>query len=271
MESRKIVRNVNVGGELGSAAEDAMRQADIQAESSIPKDAVLINYSMLPSKGIKYNGAKIYITPLTSKNLKDLNSMKEDNANAVLNGVIAERIIGIDHRQILQGDKIWIIFMLRSVTYDDYPVDIKYTCPECKKNEIFKMRMADLPINYLKDDFDFKLKLPQSGDLLTLRFPDIGKETQAERVKNDTQVVEAVDPDLVDVGLYIEAVNGENLTTREAYNYVKEMKALDFSKFTNFMIDNNIGIKPVIEIQCDCGAIVKQRIGFTPDFFMPKF
>ncbi len=270
MESKKIIRNVNVGGELGSAAEDAMTQAGVGV-SQMPEDAVIINNSMLPSKGVCYGGKQLYITPLTSKNLKDLNTMTEETANATLNNVLAERIGGIDHRDILQGDKIWLIFYLRAVTYDDFPIFMKYNCPDCKRADVYKMRMADLNVNYVKEDFDFKLKLPKSNDLLTLRFPTLGHEAKGEKLKNDTNIIEAVDPELVDVSLYIAEVNGESLTTYEAYNYTKNMKALDFAAFTNNMIDNNIGLNPIVEIPCACGIVVSKRIGFTPDFFMPKF
>lgn len=271
MESKKIVRHVNVGGELGAAAEDAMTQAGISTDNGLPPDAVVINNSMLPSKGVCYKGKQLYITPLSAKNLKDLNTMTEDTANATLNNVLAERIGGIDHRDILQGDKIWLIFYLRSVTYDDFPIFIKYNCPECKRADTYKLRMADLAVNYVKDDFDFKLKLPKSGALLTLRFPTLGNEAKAEKVKNDTNIIEAVDPELVDVSTYIAEVNGESLTTYEAYKYVCDLCAVDFSVFTNYMIENNIGINPVLEIPCACGATVQKKIGFTPDFFMPKF
>ena len=271
MESKKIVRHVNVGGELGAAAEDAMTQAGMSSASQMPEDAVVINNAMLPSKGICYGGKQLYITPLTSKNLKDLNTMTEETANATLNNVLAERIGGIDHRDILQGDKIWLIFYLRAVTYDDFPIFMKYNCPDCKRADVYKMRMADLNVNCVKEDFDFKLKLPKSNDLLTLRFPTLGHEAKGEKLKNDTNIIEAVDPELVDVSLYIAEVNGESLTTYEAYNYTKNMKALDFAAFTNNMIDNNIGLNPIVEIPCACGTVVSKRIGFTPDFFMPKF
>lgn len=272
MESRKTINNVNVGGDLNSAAADAMQQAGInQQKPSIPADAVLVNNCMLPSKGICYDGAQVYVSPLTSKNLKDLNTMREETANATLNNVLAERIHGIDFHKILQGDKIWLMFMIRAVTYDDYPIFIKYNCPDCKHAGVYQMRINDVPVNHVKDDFDFKLKLPKSGDILTLRYPDISNETKAERVKSDTQIIEAVDPELVDVGTYIAEVNGNKLTTMESYKYVKNMNALDFTTFSNFMIENNIGVNPTTDIVCDCGKIIQKRIGFTPDFFMPKF
>lgn len=271
MESRKIVHNVNVGGDLGSAAQDAMAQAGISTNNGLPAGAVVINNSLLPSKGKCYGGKQLYITPLSAKNLKDLNTMTEETANATLNNVLAERIGGIDHRDILQGDKIWLIFYLRAVTYDDYPIFIKYNCPDCKRADVFQMRMADVEVKYMKDDFDFLLKLPKSGDTITLRFPTLGHEAKAEKLKNDTNIIEAVDPELVDVSTYIAEMNGETLTTFEAYTYVKNMCAMDFSVFSNYMIENNIGLTPTVDIPCACGATVTKKVGFTPDFFMPKF
>lgn len=269
MKSEKIIRNHNVGGDLGAATAEVMKTEGLQAgNNALPKNAVMINSSMLPSKG-KFYSAPIYATPLSAKNLKDLSNMSEDNANAAINLILAERIIGIRHTQLLQADKLWLIFYLRSITYDDHPIKLKYTCSECKHQGVKRLHLADLTVNYYDESADMSLLLPISGDTLTLRYPTLFHEKQGNDKKNDTQLVDAVDPDLIDISEFIEAVNGEHKTVYEAYQYVCAMHPRDFNKFTNYMIKHNIGLNPVAEFECECGATTKEMITFTSDFFNP--
>lgn len=65
MESKKIVRHINVGGDLGDAAEDAMTQAGINTDNGLPPDAVVINNSLLPSRvfAIKASSFTLHRSP----------------------------------------------------------------------------------------------------------------------------------------------------------------------------------------------------------------
>lgn len=270
MESRKIQHAV-IGGDLGTATSDVMTQEGIQQNNAnIPSDAVMINADLLPSKG-RYYKAPLYVSELSPIDLKNLNQMTEDNANQVINTVLSNCIHNINYKDILQGDKIWLLFYIRSVTYDDFPIFIKYSCPECKKVDTYKVRLNELKVNYASDKFDPQLELPRCGKTITLRYPTLRLEERAQALTKNDQIIEAVDPELAEIALYIEAVDGQPVSPLEAYKFIKTMKALDFVTFSNYMIEHNVGLVPVVDIPCTCGNTVKKKIGFTPDFFFPDF
>ena len=270
MESKKI-NNAVIGGDLGSAAAGVMATEGItNNKSNIPEDAVMINKSLLPSKG-KYYKSDLYVTELSPIDLKNLNSMTEDTANQTINSVLANCIHGISYKDILQGDKVWLLFYIRSVTYDDFPIFVKYSCPSCKKVDTYKVRLSDLKVNYASDKFEPQFELPKSKKVLTLRYPTLRLEERAQALAKNDQIIEAVDPEMAEIALYIEKIDGQEVTPYEAYKFAKSMKAMDFVAFSNYMVQNNIGLVPIVEIPCTCGEKVNKKIGFTPDFFFPDF
>lgn len=270
MNSRKL-NNAAVGGDLGSATAEVMANEGISATpAQIPDGAVMINTDLLPSKG-KYYKNPLYVTELSPIDLKNLNQMTEENANQTINSVLSNCIHGINYKEILQGDKVWLLFYIRSVTYDDFPIFVKYSCPECKKVDTYKVRLNDLKVNYANDAFEPDLELPRCGKIITLRYPTLRLEERANRLAKNDQAIEAIDPELAEIALYIEKIDGKAVEPYEAYKFVKSMKALDFVTFSNYMIEHNIGLVPLVEIPCTCGNIVKKKIGFTPDFFFPDF
>lgn len=249
---------------------EAAAELGTPKQSVIPKNAVMVNADMLPSKGREYK-CPMYVSPLEPIDLKNLNTMKPENAQARINGVLFNRVHGVPYKDILQGDKLWLLFYIRSVTYDDFPIFIKYKCKDCGKTGVYKATIKKLNVAYLADDFNKTLELPHSKDVLTLRLPTIRSEDRANSVKNNQQIKIPLDPDMIDLTVYLEEINGERVNTLDAYNYLKKLDAYDFSVYTNYLLENNFGILPNIKIPCDCGNTVVEEIGFTPDFFLPNF
>lgn len=263
----KSSKNVPQSGDLADIAKQVMAE---QKENPIPANAVMVNTEMMPSKGVGYNTA-MYVTPLTTQDLKNLNTMTEENATARINGVLASCVHGVPLKDILQGDKLWLLFYIRSVTYDDFPIFIKYKCKDCGRQGIHKVTMKNLNVRYYKDTYEKFLELPKSGAKVELRLPTIRYEDRANSLKNQADLKQAFDPEILDLCIYIESINGERASVIEAYNFLFNMNAYDFSVFSNYLLDNNFGIVPTVKIPCECGMEIEQGIGFTPDFFMPNF
>ena len=270
MKSEKPIAAPNVGGSLTDVTAAVLDQQNINLKKEIPDNAVMVNSEILPSKGVAYK-KPIYVTPLTTQDLKNLNTMTEENATARINGVLFSCIHGISYKDILEGDKLWLLFYIRSVTYDDFPIFIKYKCKECGRQGVHKVTMKNLNVRHLKDDYVPTLELPKCGDKLTLRLPSIRNEDRANSLKNNEQFNQSLDPELLDLCIYIEALNDEEVKTFDAYQYLLKMNAYDFSVYSNYLLDYNFGIVPSVEIPCACGTTVVEGIGFTSDFFMPNF
>lgn len=260
MQSKKI-ENVNMSGDLGTIAENTIKK-------NPQNKCIMLDKSILPSRGKFYNG-DIYVKKFTPIDVKNLSMVTEENVNSTINTVLSRCIQGINVNDILLGDKLWFIFYLRSITYNDYPISIKYNCPDCKKVEVKEIRIKDLEINYLSDNFNDQLTL-DNGDTITIGFPSIGNEIQSSQMKKADEFAE-FDGELLDISLYIKAVNNEKLTIRKAYEYLSNLSAMDFSIFSNVMGENAFGLKPTIDILCTCGNKINKRITFSSDFFLPTF
>lgn len=266
MQSRKIeVEDENImnqGGNLADIAQALMRQQK--------KNDILLNKSMLPSKGLLYKG-DISVKKLTTIDIKNLSTVTTDTVDGVMNGILARNVSGIQVNDILVGDKIWLIFYLRSITYDDYPFDIKYTCSECGHNGIFSMKFSDLVVNQLQDDFKYEYTM-KNGDVITIGFPTIGNEVETNMVLREPEKysMTPIDEELINIANYIKTLNGVNQSIMSAYRYIETLDAPSFSNFANYMADVNFGVKPYINIKCDCGNIIQAPLSFSAEYFMPK-
>lgn len=255
------IEDTNISGDLGVAAEK-------MAAQYAKEEGTLLNKDLLPSRG-KYYPNDIRVKKLSTIDIKNLSTVTQDNVNNILNTVISKNVLGVNVNDVFVGDKLWLIFYLRSITYNDYPFLVKYNCDACRHSGLHEFKLADIQVNYLSDDFNDQFTT-NDGDIITLTFPTIGNENNANRLKKEDQFAE-FDGDLIDIANYIKAVNGKNLTLRSAYEYLISMDPIDFAKFTNMMGNSAFGIKPTYDISCSCGNTITEKIVFSPDFFMPDF
>ena len=149
MQSRKI-EDENILNQGGSLAD--ISRAIIQQQKSTDQP---LNKSLLPSQGLFYHN-DISVKKLTTIDIKNLSTVTTDTVDGIMNGILARNVKGVQVNDILVGDKIWLIFYLRSITYDDFPFDIKYQCPECGNMNVFKMQFKDLTVNTLPTDFKYE-------------------------------------------------------------------------------------------------------------------
>lgn len=195
MQSRKI-DTANMSGDLGSIAEQTIKQ-------NMVNNLIMLNKELLPSKG-KFYKNDLFVKKMTPLDVKNLSMVNEDTVNSTINSVLSRCVQGINVNDILLGDKLWFIFYLRSITYNDYPISMKVVCPECKKITLKEIRLADLEVSYLKPEFDGTLQL-ENGDTLMIGFPSIGNEIQANQMKKTDEFAE-FDSELLDISLYIKGV-----------------------------------------------------------------
>lgn len=264
MQSRKI-EDENILNQGGSLAD--ISRAIIQQQK--PTDQPL-NKSLLPSQGLFYHN-DISVKKLTTIDIKNLSTVTTDTVDGIMNGILARNVNGVQVNDILVGDKIWLIFYLRSITYDDYPFDIKYQCPECGNMNVFKMQFKDLTVNTLPTDFKYEYTL-LNGDVVTIGFPTIGNEIESNMILREPEKysITPIDEELLNIGNYIKAINGKPQSIMQAYRYIETMDGKSFANFANYMADVNFGVKPYINIKCECGNTIVEPLSFSPEFFMPK-
>ena len=265
IQSKKI-ENPELLAQGGDMAEIAMAAARQQQSNML-----LLNKDLLPSKGKFYPG-DLYIKKLSTIDIKNLSTLTSDTIDGVVNGIIARCVQGINVNDILVGDKFWLIFYLRNLTYNDYPYSVKYHCEECGKMGIFKMQQKDLIVTYISDDFNTNYKM-DNGDEIEIGFPTVGNEVQCNQIIKEPDKYSPtgeVDEELLNVACHIKAINGEKKSIMRAYEYICNLDALSFTNFGNYMAEINFGIKPYIEITCDCTNKVIAALELKPEYFMPK-
>lgn len=238
------------------------------------QNTVMLNKEMLPSKG-KYYDTDIFVRKMNAKEIKDLSLVNPENANAIFNKIIGSCITGIEVNKILMNDKIWLIYYLRDITYNGMPFKIKTTCPECGKPLVVDYTLSNLVVNYAENDLPESIELP-NGDVITPKYPTIGTEIQITRLKNDPQVIAAVDEEIMTICSHISEINGEHVTLWEAYEYFADEEnargsGFDFASFVHSMSKYVFGAKPVGKFTCSCGHEIIDTVPLTPDFFLPKF
>lgn len=250
--------------QMGTSPEQVISQAQKQ----LPRGAVLFDKTLLPSRG-KYYPGDIYVKKLTTLNIKNLATIDEKNIQGVINGVLQSCVFGVSSQNILVGDKIWLIFYLRSFTYDDIPYRLRGECENCHTIASYDYRLANLSVTYF--DKDMPEEFDVGDDKITIRFPTISTEAEATKLKTNDQIIENIVSDLLDFSEYIYKVNEKEISLMQAYRYVCEMDAMSFSQLTNILSDYVFTAKPYATFKCPtCGEEVTLPISFIPQFFLPK-
>lgn len=239
-----------------------------QLENKIPNNAVLLDKTLLPSRG-RYYPEDIYVKKLSTLNVKNLATIDEKNIMSVINGVLKSCLFGIDVNKILVGDKVWIIFYLRAYTYNDIPFKIRGKCDHCESILTFDYRLENLQVQYLEEDLPEFFQV--GDDKVKVKFPTISTETEINKLKTNEQVVEDLLPDVLDMASYFVELNGKPMTLIQAYRYILNLDAVDFSKLTNDLNPYIFNAFPYAKFTCPiCGEEVTLPIAFVPSFFLPK-
>jgi len=240
--------------------------ADIKNQP--PKGSILLDKSLLPSKGMFYP-EKIYVKKLSTINIKKLATITEQNSNAVINNIIMSCLWGVDYNKILVADKLWLVFYLRSFTYNDLPFKLRYECKSCGTISHFDYVLDRLSVTRYEKDLPEYFDI--NGDKITVKFPTISTEAAVEKIKNDPNTLLDIDPGLLDFSSYIEKIDGKPVTLVSAYEYVSELDGMSFTKFTNMISDYMFIANPFAVFKCPhCGSDIEIPVPFTPSFFLPK-
>lgn len=230
---------------------------------------VMINRDMLPSRG-RYYDSDLYARKLSAIEMKNLSKITVETADSVFNRVISDAISGIDVDRIMKNDKLWLIYFLRSLTYNDLPIKVQAKCPSCKESSWYEYRLANLDVTYADRDLVEELTLP-NGDKITVGFTTIGDEREITSTKNNPAYIEHIDSDLMTVTAYVKTINGARVSIYEGYEYFTRGKgsAMDYSKLLSHLKKFGFGARPYGKFTCKCGKEVYADIVLDHDFFLP--
>ena len=249
----------------------SIRETEEKVQKPCPKsNKILINKDLLPSKG-KYYKTDLYSRKLSAIEMKELSKVTRESVDRVFNSTIASAIDGIELADVQRNDKLWLIYYLRSITYNDIPMKVQGECKSCGKKEWYDYRLMNLDVVYAEKELEKELVLP-NGDTLELRFPTIGDEIEIARTKSNPAYIENIDTDVMTVASHISSINGETVSIYEAYTYFARGKgsALDYAKLVSHLKKFAFGARPYAKFQCSCGESAEAEVPLTSDFFLPE-
>jgi hypothetical protein len=231
---------------------------------------VLLNKELLPSRGRFYE-SDLRARKLNAVEVNKLSKVRKDNVNQVFDKTISDAIKGIDVNRIKGNDKLWLIYYLRSITYEDHPFLVRGICKKCNEPKTFEYRLKDLDVTYLEEDLPDHIDLP-NGDTVTVEFPDIETEIEVDRTKNNPSFIEDIDQDLLTIASYVKTINGSPVSLYEAYTYFVRGKgnAMDYSRLVSTLRRYAFGARPYAKFKCDCGEEVEAEVFMTQQFFLPE-
>lgn len=238
-----------------------------------PKGSIMLDKTLLPSRGKLYPDTLLYVKKLNPLNVKNLAVINSDNINKVINNVIATSIWGgpnFDYNTIYTGDKLFLIFYLRSYTYNDMPFRLRGECTECGNICNYDFTLSNLDIQYLDDDVPEYIELG-NGDRIKIAFSTIATENAVNQLKNRQDVSIEINPELLELATYVKSVNDNELTLFKAYEYITELDAMSFSEFANTISKYLFCVKPEAKFKCPkCGEDIYLPMPFVSSFFLPN-
>jgi len=178
--------------------------------------------------------------------------------------------------RILLGDRTFLIFELRRLTYGD---EFYFTipCKACRNKINWKIDLKELEVSGLSEEAltkvqsegikaEFKRTLPKSGKTVGLQLLDGLAQRQVEAMQSMGQgaVSEAA------VRVRLKTMEGAT-SPGERKKFVQNMSILDLEWLREQWTDLDIHVQETIEIECDsCGADQEILIPTDERFFSLK-
>lgn len=247
---------------------------DDQTQTSSPAQSsnrTTINKNLLPSRG-RYYDSDLVARRLSAIEVKDLSKVTVQNVNPTFNRIIESAISGVDPDTIKINDKLWLIYFLRSFTYDDVPFKVLGGCAKCGTISRFEYRLKDLDVTYADQELEKEFKLI-NGDTVTVEFPTIGDEKEIASIKADPNYIENIDTDVMTVASHVKTINGESVSIYEAYTYFARGKgsAKDYSRLLTHLKKFAFGARPKAKFKCPkCKEDILADVPLGSDFFLPE-
>lgn len=238
-----------------------------------PKGSIMLDKNLLPSRGKLYPDIPIYVKKLTPVNAKNLAAIDANNINKVINNVLATSIWSspeFDYTKIFTGDKLWLIFYIRSITYNDMPFRLRGECKECGNICNYDFTLNNLDIQYLDKKIPEYIEL-SNGDKIEIAFSTIATENAENQLKNRQDISIEINPELLEIATYVKKVNDVELSLFKAYEYISNIDAMTFAEFANEVSEYLFCTKPEAKFTCPkCGEEIYLPMPFIPTFFLPK-
>jgi rRNA maturation protein Nop10 len=244
---------------------------------------MLGNSIVLPSKGIPYPnlvGGKVEILPM--KTGQEALLAGRTDMISILNALISKCVptlkeVGLNPLQLLSGDRLFLLFMIRKFTYgSSYGFKIK--CPNCGLMFRKEIHIPDeLEINELSEGLSepYIVKLSDNTAELGFRLLTGNDEVEIDRYKSQAfkrGVTEGDPAYIYTLARHIVNINGKSVNLSESLIFISEnMTGMDSLIFQEAIRNIEPGFSKDLEFECpSCGYEIETPLPFSPEFFRPK-
>lgn len=211
------------------------------------------------------------ITPIEQKRLLTLIG-GDDTTSKDLLQYINQLITGIDPYELYWPDYYYLLYNMRVVTYNKYPLEAKFTCPKCGNVEKVKINIGELETT------------PVSEELLkgaTVELENFGSvPVRYKKVKDDVLIEdfikkESLDADDVNIRILLAdlCLLTEWKSLKELWDYANsgEITVQDTIAVESFFERSTWGIKEEVKYTCKaCKEEVSNAFSMQLETFFPS-
>lgn len=261
-------------------------QFELAKQANKPKTVIIQNELLipvkmeeLPTKGLLYpEGTQILVRPLKIVEVKQLAALDEDNINEVTNLVLRQAVSGIDLEDIVTADKLYLIFLLRAITYREKGINVDFDCPKCGSPSQYKFEISNLNIVQLSDDFTSAIYTNDDGVEYEFKYLTISDETTSDNIKagiiKDSTLaayVKQIDDSILDLAMSIKKIGGKPVELIQSIMNILGLDPASYAELETAYESFIIGIQFTMDVKCNkCGGGSTLPIPFHGEFFLPK-
>ena len=213
----------------------------------------------VPSKSKFYNGAKIFLKPMTFEDEKAMILAKK-NKSDVINTLLARCVVGVNISDLLIIDKLFLILKLREISYGDtYSATV--ACVKCQADNRLNFTLSDLPVTELDDSVNIEneITLPITKAKVKVRIPTISDE---KYLISDTGLFD-------NLWRFVISVQGsEDPVLISKFLSHPRIPLKDIHAILDFVSLKDYGVQTTVRFDCDkCSQPNIISLPLGPDFF----
>lgn len=232
---------------------------------------------LLPSRGIIYNIANfdgiVKVKPFTTKAYKDL--LTGNASETALKQFIDSCLVDspVKAKNMNQNDLLACLFKARAITLGN-KLKTQVKCPECGKSEEIEWDLTNITVNYLfVDEYPIKVKLPNCGKDITIRFPT-GADTIKAKAEADRRAAKFnKDPkEFLQIFTIVSLIDMEGRDLIEKAEWYETLAPGDAIYIDEVIseLGDSFGVKMTREEKCSaCDETFNTVIDIGSDFFRP--
>jgi T4 bacteriophage base plate protein len=207
----------------------------------------------------------------------------------IVEGLVARCVTApekFDITNLIPADLMFLLLKLRILSYgEDY--SFKTKCPECGKRTTVKIKLSDIEVHKLEDDYQKHLSvtLPNNGSTVYTRILTI---KERDEVKKEVKRLKKKFPDMDGDPAYtlnaariierVELVEANKAGDKELTDpvdilqFVEQLTDYDMIAIQSTVENIKVGVNPLIETECEeCDESIDINVAFDGEFFRPKY